>query len=167
MYSAMAIKIKVNITEEIMQSITRLDGWITINGLAGYDPYDIKGHPWVLKLSCNRNQNRASRLIKGGLLLSIELFPQASRRLLRIKKETNAKAMGLFASAYLKLYEHLKEEAYLQKAYECLKWLEANKSEGYAGDCWGYPFDWQSQIFVAKQRPSAVASTTFEDTFTL
>ena len=116
-----------------MQSITQLDGWITINGWAGYDPYDIKGRPWVLKLSYNRNQNRASRLIKGGLLLSIEVFPRASRRLLRVKKEPNAKAMGLFASAYLKLYENLREEAYLQKDFECLKWLEANEIEGYAG----------------------------------
>lgn len=162
MYSAMAID---NITEEIMQSITRLDGWITINGWAGYDPYDIKGHPWVLKLSCNRNQNRTSRLIKGGLLLSIDVFPQASRRLLRVKKETNAKAMGLFASAYLKLYKHLKVEAYLQKAYECLKWLEENKSEGYGGDCWGYPFDWQTLVLIPKRTPTAVVSSICGDAF--
>lgn len=161
----MAIKTKDNITEEIMQSITWLDSWITINGWAGYDPYDIKGHPWVLKLSRNRNQNRASRLIKGVLLLSIEVFPRASRRLLRVKKETNAKAMGLFASAYLKLYEHVKEEAYFQKASECLKWLEANKSEGYAGDCWGYPFDWQTLVLIPKRTPSAVVSSICGDAF--
>jgi rhamnogalacturonyl hydrolase YesR len=161
----MAIKTKDNIIEEILQSITRLDGWITVNGWAGYDPYDVRGHPLVLKLSCNRNQNRASRLIKGGLLLTIEAFPRASRRLLRVRKETNAKAMGLFASAYLKLYEHVKEEAYLKKAYECLKWLEENKSEGYAGDCWGYPFDWQTLVLIPKRTPSAVVSSICGDAF--
>jgi rhamnogalacturonyl hydrolase YesR len=161
----MAIKTKENVTAEIMHSITRLDSWITINGWAGYDPYDIKGHPRVLKLSCNRNENRASRLIKRGLLLSIEVFPRASRRLLRVKEEINAKAMGLFASGYLKLYEYIKEEAYLHKAYECLNWLEANKSQGYAGDCWGYPFDWQTLVLIPKRTPSAVVSSICGDAF--
>jgi hypothetical protein len=161
----MAIKTKNNVAKQIMQSITRLDDWITVNGWAGYDPYDVRGHPWVLKLSCNRNQNRASRLVKGGILLSIEAFPQASRKLLRVKKDINAKAMGLFASAYLKLYEHVKEAAYFQKAYECLKWLEENKSEGYTGACWGYPFDWKTLVLVPKKTPSAVVSSICGDAF--
>jgi len=149
----------------VFESIKRLDDWVESNGWAGYDPYDVKGHPWVLKLSGNRNQNRTCRLIRGGLLLSIEILPQASRRLLRIEKKTNAKAMGLFSSAYLKLYEHLKKEAYLQKAYECLKWLEENKSQGYAGDCWGYPFDWQTFVLIPEGTPSAVVSSICGDAF--
>jgi hypothetical protein len=149
----------------VLESIRRLDDWVESNGWAGYDPYDVKGHPWVLKLSGSRNQNRPCRLIRGGLLLGIEVFPQTSRRLSRIKKEINAKAMGLFASAYLSLYEHVKEEAYLRKAYECLKWLEENKSQGYAGDCWGYPFDWQSVVLIPRGTPSAVVSSICGDAF--
>ncbi len=158
-------KVKGDITEDIIDSITQLDGWITANGWAGYDPYDIKGHPWVLKLICNQNQTRVLRLTEGGLLLTLEVSPQASRNLLRIKKRINAKAMGLFASAYLILYQQLKNDSYLQKTCECLKWLEENKSHGYAGACWGYPFDWQSVVFIPKRTPSAVVSSICGDAF--
>ena len=156
---------KDNIAEEIVECIIRLNGWIDRNGWAGYDPYDIKEHPLVLKLLSHQNQNSASRLAVGALLIAIDRFPQASRKLLRIEKETNAKAMGLFASAYLNLCQQLKEESYLQKAYECLNWLEQNKSQGYTGDCWGYPFDWQSLILIPRSTPTAVVSSICGDAF--
>lgn len=151
--------------EKVTDSIAKLDSWVERNGWAGYDPYDIKGHPWVLKLSCNRNQNRASQLIKGCLLLSIEVFPRASRRLLRVKKEINAKAMGLFASAYLELYRQLKSDNFLRKSCECLKWLEQNQSRGYTGTSWGLPFDWQSLIFIPKLTPIASVTAICGDAF--
>lgn len=151
--------------EEITDSVAKLDRWIERNGWAGHDPYDIKGHPWILNLVRNRNQNRASRLIRGSLLLSVEVFPQAFRKLLRIKKETNAKAMGLFASAYLELYRQLKSDNFLHKAYECLKWLEQNRSRGYAGISWGLPFDWQSVIFIPKRTPVTSVTVICGDAF--
>jgi hypothetical protein len=153
------------ISAAVFESIKRLDDWVGRNGWAGYDPYDVKGHPWVLKLSGNRDQNRACRLIREGLLLSVEVLPRASRGLLRVQKEINAKAMGLFASAYLKLYEHVNEEVYLRKARECLTWLEENRSQGYAGDCWGYPFDWQTLVLIPEGTPSAVVSSICGDAF--
>lgn len=151
--------------EEVTDSIIRLDKWIEGNGWAGYDPYDIKGHPWVLKLIRNQNQNRALRSIRGGLLLSTEVFPQPSRKLLRVGKEINAKAMGLFASAYLELYQQLKKDTYLEKANECLNWLKQNESQGYAGTCWGLPFDWQSVVFIPKQTPIASVTSICGDAF--
>ena len=46
-----SIKVKDKIAEEVKESIRKLDAWIEGNGWAGYDPYDIKGHPWVLKFA--------------------------------------------------------------------------------------------------------------------
>ncbi len=52
-----SVKAKNNTSEELIESITKLDSWITTNGWAGYDPYDIKGHPWCLKLIGNQKQD--------------------------------------------------------------------------------------------------------------
>ena len=155
----MAIRTKDKISDEITRSITSLDRWITANGWAGYDPYDIKGHPVALKLIRKQTGHRPLQLIRGGLLSGIDACPRASRNLLGVRKQTNAKAMGLFAAAYLSLFQQLKDESYLRKANQCLTWLAENKSQGYAGACWGYPFDWQSLVLIPKGTPSAVVSS--------
>jgi len=165
MHSPLSVKAKDNCSEELAESIHKLDSWIEANGWAGYDPYDIKGHPWILGPTHNQNQNQASRTMRGGILLGAEFFPQASRKLLRIKKQINAKAMGLFATAYLILYQQSKKETYIQKAYECINWLWDNTSQGYTGKCWGYPFDWQSLILIPRGTPSVVVSSTCGEAF--
>ena len=150
------------VVEEVIESITQLDGWIERNGWAGYDPYDIRGHRWVLRQS----QNLAFRSAKAALFTANDVFPQLARQILSVKKEVNAKAMGLFASAYLRLYQRLKNDGYRQKAGECLQWLEDNKSQGYAGTSWGYPFDWQAtSVFIPRGTPSAVVSSICGNAF--
>jgi len=54
---------KDKIAEEVKESIRKLDAWVEKNGWAGYDPYDIKRHPWLLKLG---SWNRALWLVRGG-----------------------------------------------------------------------------------------------------
>lgn len=73
--------------------------------------------------------------------------------------------MGLFARAYLNLYRRTGSERYKQKAIECLEWLEANTSKGYSGSCWGYPFHWQSKVFIPEGTPSSVVSSIAGDAF--
>jgi len=153
------------VAKELTESIIKLDNWIEKNGWSGYDPYDIKGHPRVVKLISDQSQSLLPKMGRRALLIGIEVFPKTSRRLLRIQKQVNAKAMGLFASAYLKLYQQLKEDSCLSKARECLKWLEENKSQGYAGACWGYPFDWQTLALIPKRTPTAVVSSICGDAF--
>ena len=34
-----------------------------------------------------------------------------------------------------------------------------NPSKGYSGFCWGYPFDWQSRVFIPKHTPSGVVTS--------
>jgi len=76
-----------------------------------------------------------------------------------VKKAVNAKAMALFARAYLNLYECFKKEEYLDRALNCLSWLEKNFSKGYSAYCWGYPFDWQSLMFFPQGTPCGVVSS--------
>lgn len=138
---------------EVGQSIDLLDKWIEQNGWAGYDPYDIKGTKLLLFLQKNRYTNFGSNLF-------LNRFPMLSRKVFRVKKEINAKAMALFARGYLNLYRKSGDENYLKKALFCLNWLIENPSKGYSGLCWGYPFDWQSRVFIPKETPSGVVTST-------
>jgi rhamnogalacturonyl hydrolase YesR len=95
----------------------------------------------------------------------MERFPKVSRKMLKIKQHVNAKAMGLFASGYLNLYQQLREESYLRKAYECIEWLKQNESQGYSGACWGHPFDWRSLIFIPRGTPSGTVAAICGDAF--
>ena len=151
--------------EEVSQAITSLDNWIQRNGWAGYDPYDIKEHPLMLKLPSYKNRNSVTKIAAGALLIAIDRFPHTTRKLLNVDKRINAKAMGLFASAYLKLHDQFGDETYLVNAMQCIDWLEQNKSQGYSGACWGYPCNWQSLIFIPRNTPSGVVTSICGNAF--
>jgi len=139
-----------------------LDNWIEKNGWAGYDPYDVKGtglYLWLQKKS-------GYSIAKGMLWFTCKMekkYPILTRRFYGVRKSVNAKAMGLFIRAYINLYESTGEDSYKEKALECIDWLDKNISRGYSGKCWGYPFDWQSKIFISKYTPSAVVSCVVGD----
>ena len=150
---------KSGIQDKVYDSIRKLNGWLERNGWAGYDPYDIRGHPIWLKLSQVGTKASLAQKVERRLLSSFEArFPMALRRLFRIKKQVNAKAMGLFANAYVGLYNA--QAYYLEKARQCIDWLIENPSQGYTGFCWGYPFDWQSLVFIPRETPSGVVTST-------
>ena len=134
------------------ESLKKLDRWIRQNGWAGYDPYDIKGQQPFIMFSKSRYAGFASDKMLGR-------FPMGTRRFFRVNKEINAKAMALMARAYLRLFKNSGHEAYKKLALECLNWLEKNPSSGHSGKCWGYPFDWQSRVFIPKNTPSIVVSS--------
>ena len=145
----------------VKKSIDKLDGWIIDNGWAGYDPYDAKQHPLIAVLQ----PTFPKRLMQRALLLVESFFPNILRKLLNIKEEINPKAMGLFASGYLILYEVTNDEKYFDKAKEAIEWLLQNPSKGYRGLCWGQPFSWQSRIFIPKDTPSSVITAIVGDAF--
>ena len=146
---------------KIVHSIQKLDDWLEKNGWAGFDPYDIKEHPVFLRLQQLQDKASFANKIKGRLLFSFQSrFPIVCRKLFGIKKQVNAKAMGLFTSAYINLYRAEKQNKHLEKAKQCIDWLIDNPSKGYSGLCWGYPFDWQSRVFIPKGTPSGVVSST-------
>jgi rhamnogalacturonyl hydrolase YesR len=160
-----AIEAGDGILDDVIRSVLALDGWVERNGWAGYDPYDLRGHPFFLRLAALKNRNIALRLVVDGVMQMTDLSPSLLRKIFRIRQAVNAKGMGLFAAAYLDLHQRLGEDGYLKKALACLDWLEKNRAAGYAGDCWGYPFDWQSAVFTPAGVPSAVVSSICGDAF--
>lgn len=155
-----------SLSERIGNAITSLDSWLDDHGWKGYDPYDLRGTGLIQYLT--RPGQRISlplRVFRKMLLTMEDRWPLAARRILGVKKELNAKGMGLFARAYLDLYQATLQEQFKEKALFCLDWLENNPSPGYSGACWGYPFDWQSAIFIPRGTPSAVVSSVVGDAF--
>jgi len=134
------------------ESLGKLDKWVRENGWSGYDPYDIKGAQPFLMLSKMKATDFAASKAVGR-------FPMASRRFFKVEKQINSKAMGLFSRAYVRLHKKRPGGDYGIQATECLNWLKQNFSPGYAGKCWGYPFNWQSRVLIPKGTPSVVVSS--------
>ncbi|MFX0132867.1 MAG: hypothetical protein ACFFDN_04405 [Candidatus Hodarchaeota archaeon] len=150
---------------KIWNSIKKLDVWIEKNGWAGYDPYDIKEIPIVLRISEIGNKTFLSAIVREMIFELFYSFPLSSRKLLDIKKKINPKAMGLLAKAYLNLYQITKNQKYVNQSLEVIDWLEENYSLGYSGKCWGYPFHWQSKKFIPRGTPSGVVTSIIGDSF--
>ncbi len=136
----------------IWSSIETLDRWVRENGWNGYDPYDVKELPIMNKIEKYKLPRRCLRIIE-------MTNPVKFRKLLGVKKQVNAKAMGLFADAYLNLYKAKNDTDYFILAKDCINWLDSHSCNQYPGMSWGYPFDWQSKIFIPKGTPSGVVTS--------
>ncbi len=142
--------------DRVLNAILRLDNWVENNGYAGWDPYDIKGERFYVRLL----RAKKSLVIKAARRLAADLtenFPVAARRLFDVKPQINAKAMALFALSYLRLYKITEQERFLLKHDYCLEWMLSNNhcsDKSLLG--WGYPFDWQSQILIPRNTPLCV-----------
>ena len=152
-----------NLRRIVLNSLTRLDSWLQRNGWAGYDPYDILDTKFYLPLQDICRKSLLAVPLTKPLFLVKDLFPLSARKIFNVKKKINAKAMGLFARAYLKLGRVNK--SYLGKALSCLTILMENRSSGYPRYCWGYPFNWHSRILIPKGTPSGVVTSIVGHSF--
>ncbi len=146
--------------------LQRCLSWVGANGWTGWDPYDLwdtaVGH-WAL--AGRSLQRRAATTVISRLE---ELFPIAIRRVFGAVPRVNAKAMGLFAGAFLRL-ESLEGRPRLVGGepghVPCFRWLDANRVACGAGLGWGYPFDWQSRVPIPRNTPTAVTSAIIADAY--
>ncbi len=113
--------------------IIQMHGWTARHGLEGYDPFDIKAHPWI------RKAQRHPALRKGSTAVC-DLFPMLSRRVLRIRPSLNPKALALVALGDLRLFQITGDAVHLDNGLDGLQRLERLVVTGYRGSCWGYPF---------------------------
>jgi hypothetical protein len=140
-------------TERLFRS---LDEWIDNNGWKGWDPYDLLEHKIFMTVQ-KMTLRPWSKLIKHPFFWFGERFPLISRRLLSIEKKVNPKTIALLALSYIKAFVLSRNNKYLDKYKRCCQWLVDNNhtcNDRYLG--WGYPFDWQSLIFIPKETPLCV-----------
>jgi hypothetical protein len=146
----------------------RLVSWLDHNGWAGWDPYALWDHRLGIWAMSRRTVTR--RIADALLSRTEELFPVALRRVLGARPAVNAKAMGLFAAAFLDLEEIEGEPRLIggrPAAEQCFAWLDANCVSVGEGVGWGYPFDWRSRLLIPSGTPTAVTSAIIADAYWL
>jgi len=123
----------------IQSSIMSLYTFVRENGWEGYDPYDGLNSELISFISSK------SKWIRIFITQFNKSFPINLRSILRIQKGINIKGMGLFASAFLKLYKTIGDADFLKEAGFCLDFLKNKSLKGnYLNHCWGDYFKYQS-----------------------
>jgi hypothetical protein len=126
------------IDEIIENSILSLYRYVKEHGWEGYDPYDGLHSKFTSRIS------RRSKWIRVFFVQLNKSLPLNIRGILRIKKGIHIKGMGLFASAFLKLFRKFGNGDFLEEAVSCLDFLKNKSLKGqYPGHCWGDYFEYQ------------------------
>jgi len=138
------------------ESLDKLIRYCEKEQYKGYDPYDGLNSKLFQSLPI-LPKRRFPRLAW------IQLFkklPVNLRPLAGVKKDYNAKGLGLFLTGYVNLarIEGLtKYQGHID--FFADKLIEL-KSPGYSGNCWGYNFPWEAKAFYQPRfTPTVVAST--------
>ncbi|NOZ01320.1 MAG: hypothetical protein GXP54_05455 [Deltaproteobacteria bacterium] len=152
----------MDLRKKLHESVLSLHGWVTKNGWAGYDPYDIQH--WRVLLPGKLSSGTPLRWPVAAAVRIGEMFPMWSRRLL-VPKRVFPKAMGLFVHAYSRLSQLIGAVGYEDIADECAVWLLANRSPGYEGLGWGLPLGWQTRMFIPAGTPCATVGAVCGDAF--
>lgn len=141
---------------KIHKSFNQLRTYCEQAEFKGYDPYDGLNS----KLFQHLPLLPKSRLARLAWIQVFKRSPVNFRKITAIKPEYNPKALGLFLSAYCKLYQHDNKKEYLEKINFFISKINEYRSKGYSGACWGYNFDWESRAFFQpKFMPTIVASS--------
>lgn len=138
----------------IGDAVSRIRSWGESRDWCGYDPYDALNSPAAPVLSGGTAIGR--RL----LTQAVKLSPLNVRPLLGIKPAWNAKALGLVASGYARVYAATEDESARSQSARWLERLTRNHSGGESGMAWGYHFDVQTRVFkYARGTPNTIATT--------
>jgi hypothetical protein len=153
---------------ELARHVDGLVAWLDGNGWAGWDPYDLWDQPFGIWAAARTSMSRKIADLALGRIE--ELAPVGVRRIFGARRMVNAKAMGLFAAAFLDL-EAVEGEGRLvggsDAADQCFDWLDANRVEHGGGAGWGYPFDWRTRVFIPRRTPTVVTSAFVGDAYWL
>ena len=140
-----------------VKSFLSLKAFCEEKEFAGWDPYDGLNSR-VFQALPGLPGSRWARLAW------IQLFkrsPVNLRRIAVVPEEHNAKGLGLFLTGYCHLYRTEPRAEYREKILFLADTILAIASQGYAGACWGYNFDWQARAFFQPKRTPTVVATSF------
>ncbi len=141
--------------DRVETATNAVKSWLELNDFAGWDPFDLLNSP-LLKPVGARNRLAGIAFVQLGKRSPINLRPA-----LRVQPVRNAKAIGLALSAYVQLRDVTGQTGDESRIRDLAAWLVQNTTKGYAGACWGYPFDWPNRSFAAPSGTPSVVTTYF------
>jgi hypothetical protein len=140
---------------EAQEATRRLLEYCRTSDWSGHDPYDALNSELLDMLPLL--DTRVPRLVMTQLL---KRSPIDLRRLLRVPKTQNPKALGLFLSSFLKLQRVglLDDSDLVVKIVERLTILRSGNNDHW---CWGYSFPWQTRTQIVPRRTPNLVCTAF------
>lgn len=145
----------VRTSSRIVSALAKLDAWIESEAFKGWDPYDALNSPLL------RWTGRRQRLLGIVFVQLLRRSPFNLRPALRIGKDYNPKAMGLFLGTHARRFTASQSKEHLDKIRFFSHWLMENVSSKYAGSCWGYNFAWPNRSFFAPADTPTIVNTAF------
>lgn len=124
--------------EIIQRSAEKIAKWVEIHNYKGYEPFDGLSS-YLRPLTFNNT------FLEQVLQQIIRRTPFNLRKILAVKPNESTKGRGYMAWGYMNMFELTKEQEYKDKAFECLDWLDKNKSPFYEHHSWGNHFDYSAR----------------------
>ena len=120
--------------ESVLNSLDRVARWVERHDYRGYEPFD--------------GLSSWARVLTGGNELASRVLQQAVRQcpwnvrpLLGVRPQESTKGRGYMTRGYLELYRATDRQEYLDKAVQCLEWLDRHKAPRFAHHCWSNHYD--------------------------
>jgi hypothetical protein len=143
------------VTEDVAGAVERIRAWGEARDWRGYDPYDALNTPAAPVLTLG------TRLGRRVLTQAVKLSPVNVRPALGIRSEWNAKALGLVASGYARVWAADRDLRARSHAERWLSWLVDHHSGEEGHLAWGYPFPVQTRFFAYERGTPNTIATSF------
>jgi len=124
--------------EKIKRSIKAVEKWVEDHGYKGYEYSDGLLSP-LMALTFN------SEFLERCLLQAVRLSPVNIRPLVGVKPQDSTKGRGYMAWGYLTMFQLSGDPSYRDRAQDCLRWLDENRSDRYEHHSWGNHFPFTSR----------------------
>lgn len=146
--------LEVEFRDEIIRAASGTEAYVRGEGYRGYDPYDALTSPvfrWPVL--------RSWKLARWGTQQVVKRLPLQVRPLLGIRKRINPVTLGLAVQALTNLDKAVGADMRRQEVESLVERLAGLRSQGWAGSCWGYDFDWEARYArIPAWHPTVVAT---------
>jgi len=124
--------------QDIKQSLDRVQEWVETRDYQGYEPFDGLSS-WARPLAFG------NLLFERLLMQLIRQSPINLRPVMGVSPKPSTKGRGYMARGYLILFQTTNRQEYLDKADQCLVWLDKHKVSRFQHHCWSNHFDFVSR----------------------
>jgi hypothetical protein len=129
-----------DVATALREALVDTDAYVIREDFSGYDPYDALSSP-LFRLPLFRS----SHYVRMGAQQVVKRLFVNIRPLLGITKQVSAVSVARMLEGYAHLFaiEPSRRDYYGDRIGLCLRRIDALRSRGYSGHCWGYEWDWE------------------------